>query len=258
MSLAVVRGGGDLATGIVYRLWKTGFSVVVLETSLPTAIRRSVCAAQAVFEKKHVIEGMTVRHIKTLQELPEENEVAILIDPKGASISQLKPSLVVDAIMAKRNCGTLRSMAPCVVGIGPGFTAPKDVHVVVETLRGHHLGRVILKGTAAENTGVPGEVAGESVRRIVRAPQDGYLIPAVSIGERVAKGQILGTVSDEPVWARMDGVLRGLIHEKVPLVAGMKIGDIDARCEPENCFSISDKALAVAGGVLEVAFSTLL
>jgi xanthine dehydrogenase accessory factor len=255
MPLAVVRGGGDLATGVVFRLWKVGFTVVVLETSNPTAIRRPVSVAQAVFEENHVIAGMTARLLLRASDITDNGNVSVLVDPEGISISYLNPDLLVDAIMAKKNCGTRKSMAPRVIAIGPGFRAPNDVHAVVETLRGHNLGRVITKGEAVPDTGIPGEIGGKTCGRVVRSPEEGVFHAAVSIGDRVQTGQFLGDVNGTPVYAKIEGILRGLLHPRVAVVSGMKIGDIDPRALRENCFSISDKALAVGGGVLEAAFA---
>jgi len=258
MPLAIVRGGGDLATGVVYRLWRVGFSVVVLETHRPTAIRRTVSVAQAVFDKTHTIGGMTARLVTPsdmAQPGVHDGNVKVLIDPRGDSIAALKPDLLVDAVMAKRNCGTSKDMAPRVIALGPGFNAPRDVHAVVETLRGHDLGRVIVNGEAAADTGVPGEVAGETGLRVIRSPGNGNFEASVSIGDSVREGQVIGKVGDKLVWAGIDGVLRGLIHPLAAVVTGMKIGDIDPRAKRENCFSISDKSLAVGGGVLEAALA---
>ena len=255
MPFAVVRGGGDLATGAIYRLWRTGFRLLVLEMKRPMVIRRPVSAAQAVFEGTHVIEGMTVRRIASLRELSDDGSVGVLTDPQADCLTGLRPDLLVDAIMAKRNCGTRRDMACRVVGLGPGFRAPQDVHAVVETLRGHDLGRVIVKGEAAPDTGVPGEIGGATTDRLVRSPGEGVREPLSEIGDLVETGQILGTVGGKPVVAGIGGILRGLIHPTVPVREGMKIGDVDPRAVRSHCFSISDKALAVGGGVLEAAFA---
>ncbi|GHS99198.1 hypothetical protein AGMMS50276_22390 [Synergistales bacterium] len=260
MPLAIVRGGGDLATGIVYRLWKIGFTILVLETSRPTVIRRPVSVAQAIFERErtHTIDGMRIAVIsRTLltRETPDDGSVRVAVDPMGDSIARLKPTLLVDAIMAKRNCGTTRDMAPRVVAIGPGFKAPRDVHAVVETMRGHDLGRVITDGEAAPNTGVPGEIGGKSLDRIVRSPAKGTACFNVAIGDNVKEGQIIGSVGEASVSACTCGVVRGLIHPSVSVSVNMKIGDIDPRAKRENCFSISDKSLAIAGGVIEAALS---
>ena len=258
MPLAVVRGGGDLATGVIYRLWRTGFSLLVLETSRPMVIRRPVSAAQAVFEGNSVIDGMEVRRIASFRELPDDGTVGVLVDPECGCLDELRPDLLVDAIMAKRNCGTRRDMARRVIGLGPGFCAPQDVHAGVETLRGHNLGRVILEGKAAPDTGVPGEIGGVTTERLVRSPGDGFLKPLSEIGGLVEAGQVLGTVDGKPVLAKIGGVLRGLIHSTVPVQEGMKIGDVDPRAVRSHCFSISDKALSVGGGVLEAAFAVRL
>ena len=288
MPLAVVRGGGDLATGVIYRLWRTGFRLLVLETARPMVIRRPVSAAQAMFDGSHVVDGMEVRRIASVRELPDDGAVGghggprggcrgggsapvgrddevlaarpagavgVVADPRADCLEVLRPDLLVDAIMAKRNCGTRRGMAPRVVGLGPGFRAPRDVHAVVETLRGHDLGRVILKGEAAPDTGVPGEIGGATTDRLVRSPGDGFLEPRSEIGDLVEAGQALGFVGGKPVVARIGGVLRGLIHPTVPVKEGMKIGDVDPRAVRYHCFSISDKALSVGGGVLEAAFA---
>ena len=258
MPLAIVRGGGDLATGVIYRLWRTGFRLLVLETARPMVIRRPVSVAQAIFDGSHVVDGMEARRIESFRELLGDGTVGVLVDPQCDCLSGLAPDLLVDAIIAKRNCGTRRDMAPRVVGLGPGFRAPRDVHAVVETLRGHDLGRVILDGEAAPDTGVPGEIGGATTDRLVRSPGDGFLEPRSEIGDLVEAGQVLGIVDGRPVVARIRGVVRGLIHPTVPVKEGMKIGDVDPRAVRSQCFSISDKALSVGGGVLEAAFAVSL
>lgn len=255
MPLAIVRGGGDLATGVIYKLWRVGFVVVALEIHRPTVIRRTVSVAQAVFDDFHTVAGMTARLCASIRDLPDNGDIGLLLDPEGSTIPKLKPDLLVDAIMAKKNCGTYRDMAPRVVAIGPGYRAPEDVHAVVETLRGHDLGRVIANGTPAGDTGMPGKIDGETLGRLLRSPAEGFFEPAVSIGDRVTVGQIVGTVNGESVRAAIDGIVRGLIHPTVPVTLNMKIGDVDPRAVREHCFSISDKALAVGGGVLEAALA---
>ncbi|NLL37907.1 MAG: EF2563 family selenium-dependent molybdenum hydroxylase system protein [Fretibacterium sp.] len=254
MPLAIVRGGGDLATGVIFRLWKVGFSVLVLEAAQPTMVRRTVSVAQAVFDGVCEIEGMTARLISAPSAW-NPSEIGVLIDPDGESLPDLQPDLLVDAIMAKRNCGTHRDMAPRVLALGPGFQAPEEVHAVIETLRGHSLGRVITDGRAAPDTGVPGEIGGATLDRLLRAPADGFLEPLASIGDLVEPGQLLGHVAGVELRSQLGGVLRGLIHPSVPVRQGMKIGDVDPRADRTLCFSISDKALAIAGGVLEAAFA---
>jgi xanthine dehydrogenase accessory factor len=249
--IAVVRGGGDLATGIIYRLWKSKFRVLCLEIGLPLAVRRPVSVAEAVFEGQHTVEGMTAVLIKSLDEWKDDGGVAVLVDPEGASIGAIKPDVVVDAVMSKRYTGTHRAMAPLVMAIGPGFSAPNQVHAVVETKRGHYLGRLITNGSAAPNTGVPGMEMGYTVERLLRAAADGHVTPIRQIGDHVEAGDIVAQIGGEEVRAAIKGVLRGLLHPKVNADKGLKIGDIDPRDEPAFCFSITDKALAIAGGVLE-------
>lgn len=248
---AVVRGGGDLATGIIYRLWRTGFKVLSLEVERPLVVRRTVSVAQAVFDGTCEIEGMRATRIDSVREFAYTDDVSVLVDPTGDSIDFLSPVLLVDAIMAKKNMGTSIDMAPLVVGIGPGFTAGEDVHCVVETKRGHHLGRLLSKGSAIPNTGVPGMEMGYTTERLLRAPTAGYVEPLFEIGTHVEANQIIAYVAGIPVRAQISGMLRGLIHPSVYVTQGLKIGDVDPRNERSHCFSITDKALAIAGGVLE-------
>lgn len=249
--MAIVRGGGDLATGIIYRLWRCGFRVLSLETHAPLVVRRTVSAASAVFNGSCVIDGMPVKKISSAEGVFLSGDVSVLVDPEGDSIKELRPDLLVDAIMAKRNTGTAINMAPLVIGIGPGFTAKVDVHYVVETKRGHYLGRLISDGGAIPNTGIPGMEMGYTTERLLRAPADGYLTPLAEIGDHVEAGEVVGAVGRKEVRAQIRGMLRGLIHPSVYVTEGLKIGDVDPRDVREHCFSITDKALAIAGGVLE-------
>ncbi len=255
--LAVVRGGGDLATGIIYRLWKAGYAVLSLETETPLVVRRTVSVASAVFDGSTVIEDMEAVRIDSLNDFSfDRSRISVLVDPEGESISILKPDILVDAIMAKRNLGTNKEMAPLVIGIGPGFSAPGDVDAVIETKRGHWLGRVIRNGSAIPNTGVPGLIKGYTIERLLRSPGEGYVIPVKSIGDSVIPGDVVAHVEGLPVCSQIEGIVRGLIHPSVKVKKGLKIGDIDPRGEREHCFSITDKALAIAGGVLEVIMSS--
>lgn len=252
----IVRGGGDLATGIIYRLWKVGYSVLVLETACPLVVRRTVAVASAVFNGKIKIEDMRAVRISSLDEYAHGSDIIqVLVDPEGKAISVLKPDIVIDAIMAKKNLGTNKDMAPLVIAIGPGFSAPQDVHAVIETKRGHTLGRVITNGTAIPDTGVPGIIKGYSIERLLRAPADGYMLPVHKIGDEVTRDEVVGYVAGVEVRSKLDGVLRGLIHPSVHVTKGLKIGDIDPRGDPSHCWSITDKALSIAGGVLEVILS---
>lgn len=254
----IVRGGGDLASGVVYRLVKAGFPVLVIELERPLAIRRAVAFASAVFEGRVTVEDLTARrvaHPGEIAQVQAVGEVPVLVDPGGASVGALRPAVVVDARLAKRNLGTAQSDAPLVIGLGPGFTAGDDCHAVIETNRGHFLGRVLWQGSAEPDTGRPGSVQGRTLDRVLRAPCAGTVVPLAAIGDAVRAGDVLATVSGQEVRAPFDGVLRGLIHPSVPVTAGLKIGDVDPRGTREHCFTISEKALAIGGGVLEAILS---
>lgn len=257
--LIIVRGGGDLATGTIYKLKKCGFPVLILEVEQPSAIRRNVAFCEAVYQGKQTVEDMTCHLADSLEQARqflEEGKLTVLVDPKGESIAQLKPLAVVDAILAKKNLGTNRNMAPITVALGPGFTAGEDVDAVVETKRGHNLGRVIWAGSAAPNTGIPGLIDGYGKERVIHCPAEGILRNVKKITGTVSRGEIIAIVETEngtiPVEATLDGILRGLIRDGYPVVKGFKMADIDPRTdEYNNCFTISDKARCIAGGVLE-------
>lgn len=258
--LILVRGGGDLATGVIHRLHSAGFPVLVLEIPQPAAIRRQVSVSEAVYQGTATVEGMTARLIPDLSHLSqtlEAGEVPLLIDPEGACIPRLKPAVVVDAILAKRNLGTRRDMAPLTIALGPGFTAGEDVDFVIETMRGHNLGRILSEGPAQPNTGVPGLVGGVSGERVIHAEHTGVLRGRRVIGDLVEQGEAIAVISNEagefPVPASISGLLRGLIRDGFPVTKGLKIADIDPRMgEQKNCFTISDKARCIAGSVLEL------
>ncbi len=253
-TLVVVKGGGDLGTGAAWRLHRAGFRVLVTETAQPTVIRRTVAFASAVYEGSITVDGVTARRVEDeagIRAAWAADEVPTVVDPQGEWVARLRPQVVVDAIMAKQNTGTRITDAPIVVALGPGFVAGVDCHAVVETNRGHNLGRVILEGSAEPNTGVPGEVGGESARRVLRAPKDGLFRGGRAIGDRVRAGEVVAYVDDAPVVSQLDGVLRGLLHDGLAVHAGMKVGDVDPRAVVAHCFTISDKALAIGGGVLE-------
>ena len=257
--LIVVRSGGDLATGTIYKLRKCGFPVLVLETEAPSAIRRNVAFSEAVYQGSQQVEDMTCRLANSLEQARQwldENQLVLLVDPAGEAIARLKPMAVVDAILAKKNLGTHREMAPITVALGPGFTAGVDVDAVVETKRGHNLGRVLWQGTAAPNTGIPGVIAGYGKERVIHSPAEGILRNVCKITDTVRRGQVIAAVETAagtvPVEATLDGLLRGLIRDGYPVTKGFKIADIDPRVEEyQNCFTISDKARCIAGGVLE-------
>ena len=251
--LVVIRGGGDIATGIALRLHRAGMEVVICETACPTAIRRTVCFSEAVRLGEAVVEGVTARRAD-LEEVPDilaQGVIPVLVDPTGACIDPLVSDAVVDAILAKRNLGTTIDMAPVVVAAGPGFTAGVDCHAVVETMRGHYLGRVVYEGSALPNTNIPGLIGGYAGERVLRAPADGVFEGAKRIGDRVEAGDVAGYVDGAPMACTIGGALRGLLADGVPVTKGMKSGDVDPRCEEAHCRCASDKALAVGGGVLE-------
>ena len=257
--LIIVRGGGDLATGTIYKLKKSGFPVLILETANPSAIRRNVAFCEAVYQGSQTVEDMTC-HLaaspaQALQFL-SEGRLVVLVDPAGEAIRELKPLAVVDAILAKKNLGTNRDMAPITVALGPGFVAGRDVDAVIETKRGHNLGRVLREGSAAPNTGIPGIIGGYGKERVIHCPAEGILRNVRKITDTVSKGEVIAVVETGtgtvPVEATLDGILRGLIRDGYPVRVGFKMADIDPRAEEyHNCFTISDKARCIAGGVLE-------
>ena len=293
--LIICRGAGDLATGIIHRLHRAGHRVIALETDYPAAIRRQVSFCEAVYDGSAAVEGVTARLVPALADAEtdtetysgindtpaahiasekwdsaaieavlEAGEVPLLIDPKGESIALLKPDVVVDAIIAKKNLGTTINMAPLVIGVGPGFTAGQDVHLVIESMRGHNLARIITDGMAQPNTGVPGNIAGFTSERVIHAPAAGYIHDVRKIGDIVQKGNEIARIYPDkesydnalseyvPVNATITGIIRGLIREGYYFREGFKIADIDPReSELTNCFTISDKARSIAGSVLE-------
>lgn len=249
----LIRGAGDLATGIALRLHRAGLQVAMTDIEKPTAIRRTVCFSQAIVHGETVVEDVKAVCVECVQvpELLRTGVIPVLADPEGICIEKLKPDAVVDAILAKRNLGTKITDAPVVVGVGPGFTAGEDCHAVVETMRGHTLGRVIWKGSAIPNTGIPGLIGGFAGERVLRAPADGVFQPLLEIGAQVKMGDVAAVVDGVPMTCTLDGVLRGILAEGTTVFKGMKAGDIDPRCKVEHCYTASDKALAVGGGVLE-------
>lgn len=252
--LVVIRGAGDLATGIALRLRRAHIRVVMTDIERPTAIRRTVCFSQAIVHGETTVEDITARRAETPEQalaLLENGVIPVLADPEGACIPVLKPDAVVDAILAKKNLGTKITDAPVVIGVGPGFTAGQDCHAVVETMRGHYLGRALYEGSAQPNTGIPGLIGGFAGERVLRAPADGVFHQLLDIGAQVKQGDIAAQVDGQPMVCTLDGVLRGILAEGTPVHKGMKAGDIDPRCELRHCYCASDKALAIGGGVLE-------
>ncbi len=254
-NLVVVRGGGDIASGSIARLHNAGFRVAVLEIAEPTVIRSTVSYSQAMYDGSVTVAGITAvkaRNKKEIETALAERAIPVIEDPEGKYIKILKPIAVVDAILAKKNLGTTRDMAPVVIGLGPGFEAGVDVDAVIETNRGHNLGTVILKGKPEPNTGVPGVIGGESAKRVVRSTAAGKVDVLKKIGDMVKKGDLLAKIGESEIRSQLDGVLRGIIHNGMVVPEkGFKIGDVDTRGSVENCFTISDKARAVGGGTLE-------
>lgn len=254
--LALVKGGGDLGTGAAWRLHKAGFPVVITELEQPLVVRRTVAFASAVYDGEIAVEGVTAWRAETAAEarhLLRDEMIPVLVDPECKVRSELELTVLIDAVMAKRNTGTQRTDAPLVVGLGPGFTPQVDCHCVIETQRGHNLGRVLWGASAEPNTGVPGEIGGKASERVLRAPAPGAVQSYKRIGDAVRQGEPIAAVNGSTVNAPFDGVLRGMVHDGLTVRAGTKIGDIDPRVRREHCFTISDKALAIGGGVLEAA-----
>ncbi len=252
--LILIKGAGDIATGIAVRLKNAGMQVVMTEIAIPTTVRRSVAFSRAVYEGSAVVENITAKLVLDFAQIPavlQQDEIPVLIDPRCEVLKSIHFDAVVDSILAKKNLSTDPTQAPVVIGVGPGFSVPQDCHCVIETQRGHDLGRCIYQGCAAKNTGIPGEIGGYTVERLLRAPCDGIFHPILAIGDIVKAGQTVAMVDDQPVTAQIDGIVRGLLQDNVPVKAGMKSGDIDPRGCYEHCFTVSDKARAVGGGVLE-------
>lgn len=252
---AVVRGGGDLASGTIHRLHQSGFNVIVLEIPKPNSIRRLVSFSEAVYDGHAVVEDVCAVRIEdtsTAHRAWSDGKVPIMVDPLGKSIYSLNPDIVVDAILAKKNIGTQRDMADITIGLGPGFKAPNDVHAVIETMRGHNLGRVILNGYAQPNTKVPGSIMGFSFQRVMYSDCEGVIENRSAIGDIVKKGQTIASIGGVPIRASMGGLMRGIIRNGSFVRNGLKIADIDPRIDEfENCSTISDKARCISGGVLE-------
>lgn len=253
--LVVVRGAGDLASGTLAHLHRCGFAVLALECRQPAAIRRLSAFCEAVYDGAQTVEGITCRRIEQAADawtVIHKGEIPLLVDEKAACLKELQPAAVVDAILAKKNIGTYPDMASVVVALGPGFTAPQDCHAVIETMRGHSLGRVIYDGSALPNTGVPGLIQGYGRERVMHSPAAGVMHCVHQIGDEVEKGEIIGCVGETPVYATLTGVLRGILREGFDVTEGMKLADIDPRGEQKkNCITISDKARCIAGGVME-------
>lgn len=265
--LVLVKGAGDLASGTAYRLKRCGFPVIMTELPAPSFVRRTVSFGEAIYSGETTIEGVLARRVETPQEaqtLAYTGLIPVLVDPQAAAVSLLKLRVVIDAIIAKTNTGTSIHDAPLVIALGPGFTAGQDCHAVIETNRGHWLGRVIYpgggplgNGQAEPDTRTPGQMHGRTGDRVLRAPAAGHVTPHARIGDKLEAGQLIATVADQEIHAPFVGVLRGLVHPHVPVTPGFKIGDVDPRGEVSHCFTISDKSLAIGGGVVEAILGSL-
>ena len=260
--LVVIRGGGDLATGAAHAIRRAGFPVVVLELARPLAIRRRVAFASAVLEEHVVVDatdplvGRLATSASEATAIATGDAVAVLVAPEIPDFAT-PISVVVDARLAKRNLDTTIDQAPLVIGLGPGFTAGMDCHAVIETARGHSLGRIIWRGSALPDTGRPGTVGGVSAERVIRAPGDGRVTWDVDIGDLVDAGDRLGTVDRAPVTATIGGVVRGLITPGFEAWGGLKIADVDPRADRTACVNMSDKARLVGAGVLQAILTRL-
>lgn len=259
--IVAIRGGGDLATGVIQKFFHAGFKVVILETKQPLAIRRTVALCNAVYEGRFQVEDLiaeTVIDWTQCEAKWQQGIIPLLIDPEAKSLAELKPAVVVDAILAKKNLGTNPALAPVTIALGPGFSAPADCQVVIETMRGHSLGKLIFNGSALPNTGVPGVLGGKSAERVIHSPASGLVRHHHQIGDSVTQGEVLFYVGDTPVNSPLTGVLRGLIQEGIVISKGLKCGDVDPRPKEQvDCYAISDKARALGGAALEAALYQL-
>ena len=250
----VIRGGGDLATGVAEVLYQSGFKILILDIEKPSSIRRSVCFSEAIYDGIIQVENIICKKVENENDIEKcwnEKIIPIMVDEKGEIIKKIKPDVVVDSIIAKKNLGTTKEMAPITVALGDGFEAGKDVDIVVETMRGHNLGRVITSGRAMKNTGIPGEIKGVSKDRVIYSLANGRFSSVKKIGDTVQKDEIIGYVGDVEIRGKISGVLRGIIRDDYEVTENMKIGDIDPRIEEKNnCFTISDKARSLGGAVL--------
>ncbi len=258
--LIAIKGAGEMASAVAWRLYMANIRrIVMLDTAMPLAVRRGVAFSEAIHAGSKTVEGVEAVKapgVEPLHAIWDRGQIAVMVDPRGETLRKIRPDLLVDAILAKRNLGTRLNHAALVIGLGPGFVAGVDAHVVIETRRGHDLGRILTVGSAEPNTGIPEPIDGIRVDRVLRAPEEGAFLSAGRIGDRVEKGTVIGRVADTEVIGRIGGVLRGLIRPGTWVTRGLKIGDIDPRGNVTNCFTISDKARAIAGSVLEALLRT--
>ena len=251
----VIKGAGEMASGVAWRLFNSGFyRICMTEASQPQAVRREVSFCEAIYDDHKTVQGVTAKLISSLNQIFRvwsQDQIPIIVDPEAQLINSFIPSVVIDAILAKKNLGTKKTDASLVIGLGPGFYAGRDVHLVVETNRGHNLGRLIRKGEAEKNTGVPGVIGGYGAERVFRASKDGRFMALKAIGDLVEEGELVAEVDGLPVKAQIKGVIRGILRNGTHVWKGMKAGDVDPRGKKDFCYSVSEKTLAIAGGVLE-------
>ncbi len=254
-----VKGAGEMASGGAVRLWRSGFKrIVMMEIEHPLAVRRPVSFCEAVHDGQTKVEGIEAIRVENQAEVFaawENSQVAIIVDPEWSILNWLKPHVLIDATLAKKNLGTKKNDAPLVIGLGPGFSAPDDVDLVIETMRGHDLGRVIAAGAAQANTGIPGNIGGQTVKRVLRSPANGIFLSQKTLTDEVQTGDVVATVNGQSITAEIAGVLRGLIREGTTVAEGMKVGDIDPRGIEEYCFTVSEKSRAIGGAALEAILS---
>ena len=259
--LTIIRGAGDIGTGVALRLWRAGFKVLCLDAAQPLVIRRTVSFANAIYEREMTVEECKAVHVESVAACAAvwmQDNIPLLVDPHATATRIAQPDVLIDCVLSKTNsAATQMTQATLVIGCGPGFTAGIDCHAVIETQRGHALGRVLWSGSAEPNTGRPGKIGGEDEKRVVRAPVAGVMTALHAIGDRVSLGEVLARIDQTPVYAAISGVVRGMFHDPMQVSAGLKIADLDPRGKPEACFTVSDKALAIGGGVLEAVMSRL-
>jgi xanthine dehydrogenase accessory factor len=252
--MVLIKGAGEIATGVAHRLASCHFKVCMTETSNPQAVRREVAFSEAIFDSEKEVEGITAIRVELpdhVSEVWRDGKIPILIDPEATVKDFIKPDVLVDATLAKKNLGTKMTDAPLVIGLGPCFNAGRDVHLVIETNRGHKLGRIISNGEAEPNTGIPGSIDGYAEERVIRAPKDGKFKTLIKIGEGVMTDGKVGMIGNVEVRSRIAGVIRGLLRDGTEVWKGMKLGDVDPRGMKGHCYTISDKARTISGGVLQ-------
>lgn len=254
-NLVIIRGGGDLGTGVAYKLFNSNFNIVILEIANPITVRRKVAFSEAVYERKVTIEGVEAILVHEVHEIYnniKHKKISVMIDEEAKIVNKLKPIALVDAIVAKKNFGTNRSLAPITIALGPGFVAGVDVDVVIETHRGENLGKIIYKGTTSANTGQPASVMGFKRERVLWAPVSGNIAVIKNIGQIVEKEEAVAEINGVEIKSKIAGFLRGMVRSGIYLREGLKVGDIDPRVDRlDLCYKLSDKACKLGESVLD-------